>query len=230
MAGSGPNFPNFTAEENEGKQLFLKIIPNGGGACFGCLTTEAFISANPGPQNNGLDLVTTDPGAGETFPNNPIFDARLKTSSLRNIELTATYMHDGRFATLEEVVDYYNSGIQAHPTLSAALTDDNGDLVQLNFTDTHKSTLVAFMKALTDFTLVSDVRFSNPFNSKFTFQGNVDSNYFVNYNWDAGILPPIGFGGSITIDTDCIMQDTLPFDMLDCSELIITNNLIFTIK
>lgn len=126
-------------------------------------------------------------------------------------------MHDGRFATLEEVVDHYNSGIQAHPTLSAALTDDNGDPVQLNFTDTQKSALVALMKTLTDSTIASDVRFSNPFISEFTFQGNVDSNYFLNENWDVGISPPIGFGGSITIDANCIMQDILSFDIPDCS-------------
>ncbi|MGK0366528.1 MAG: cytochrome c peroxidase [Saprospiraceae bacterium] len=162
-AGPGPNFPNFTDEENLGKQLFLETIPNGGGACFGCHTTEAFISANPGPQNNGLDLVTTDPGAGTTFPGNSIFDSRFKTSSLRSIELTAPYMHDGRFATLEEVVEHYNSGIQAHPTLSAALTDTNGDPVQLNFTAAEKAALVAFLKTLTDDVLTNDIKFSNPF-------------------------------------------------------------------
>lgn len=161
--GLGANFPNFTVEENLGKQLFLQTIPNGGGACFGCHTTEAFVSANPGPQNNGLDLVTTDPGAGTTFPGNAIFDSRFKTSSLRSIELTAPYMHDGRFATLEEVVEHYNSGIQAHPTLSAALTDVNGDPVRLNFTDAEKSALVAFLKTLTDDGLVNDVKFSDPF-------------------------------------------------------------------
>lgn len=165
VSGPGPNFPNFTAEENQGKQLFLQTIPNGGGACFGCHTTEGFISANPGPQNNGLDAATTDPGAGATFPGNPIFDARFKTSSLRNIELTAPYMHDGRFATLEEVVEHYNSGIQAHPTLSAALTDANGDPVQLNFTTAEKAALVAFLKTLTDSSIAVEPKWSDPFAS-----------------------------------------------------------------
>lgn len=158
----GANFPNFTDEENLGKNLFLQTIPNGGGACFGCHTTEAFVSANPGPQNNGLDLTTTDYGAGTVF-NNPIFESRFKTSTLRNIELTAPYMHDGRFATLEEVVEHYNSGIQAHPTLSPALTDDNGNPVQLNFTDSEKAALVAFLKTLTDNSISSDEKWSDPF-------------------------------------------------------------------
>lgn len=161
-ASPGANFPNFTDEENLGKNLFFQTIPNGGGACFGCHTTEAFVSANPGPQNNGLDLITTDLGAGAVF-NNPIFESRFKTTTLRNIELTAPYMHDGRFATLEEVVEHYNSGIQAHPTLSPALTDDNGNPVQLNFTDAEKAALVAFLKTLTDNAISAEEKWSDPF-------------------------------------------------------------------
>ncbi|MGV6831419.1 MAG: cytochrome-c peroxidase [bacterium] len=161
-AAPGANFTNFTDEENLGKNLFFQTIANGGGACFGCHTTEAFVSANPGPQNNGLDLVTTDLGAGEVFPN-PIFESRFKTSTLRNIELTAPYMHDGRFVTLEAVVEHYNSGIQAHPTLSPALMDDNGDPVQLNFTEAEKAALVAFLKTLTDNSVSTNEKWSNPF-------------------------------------------------------------------
>lgn len=159
----GANFPNFTAEENLGKNIFFRTIPNGGGACFGCHTTEAFISANPGPQNNGLDANSTDDiGAGEVF-NNPIFIGRFKTTSLRNIALTAPYMHDGRFGTLEEVVEHYNSGIQNHPTLSPALTDDNGNPVRLNLTNSEKAALVAFLETLTDNSLASEEKWSNPF-------------------------------------------------------------------
>ena len=158
----GPNFPNFTAEENLGKNLFFQTIPMGGGACFGCHTTEAFISANPGPQNNGLDITTTDEGAGGVF-NNPIFEGRFKTTSLRNIELTAPYMHDGRFATLEEVVEHYNSGVQNHPTLSPALKDENGNPVRLNFNETEKAALVAFLKTLTDNSVALEEKWSNPF-------------------------------------------------------------------
>lgn len=158
----GANFPNFTDEENLGKNLFFRTIPNGGGACFGCHTTEAFVSANPGPQNNGLDLVTTNSGAGAIF-NNPIFESRFKTTTLRNIELTAPYMHDGRFATLEQVVEHYNSGIQAHPTLSPALRDTNGNPVQLNFTASEKAALVAFLKTLTDTSVSAEEKWSNPF-------------------------------------------------------------------
>ncbi len=158
----GDNFVNFTAEENLGKRLFLRNIANGGAGCFGCHTTEAFVSANPGPMNNGLDLITTDEGAGAVF-NNPVFEGRFKTSSLRSIELTAPYMHDGRFATLEEVVEHYNGGIQAHPTLSPALTDQNGDPIRLNLSDAEKAALVAFLKTLTDDSVSNEVKWSDPF-------------------------------------------------------------------
>ncbi len=160
----GANFPNFTTEENLGKNIFFQTIPNGGAACFGCHTTEAFVSANPGPQNNGLDVIsTTDLGAGEVFAN-PVFEGRFKTTSLRNIELTAPYMHDGRFSTLEEVVEHYNSGIQNHPTLSPALIDDNGNPIQLNLTQSEKDALVAFLKTLTDNSLEIEEKWSDPFN------------------------------------------------------------------
>lgn len=230
VSGIGANFPNFTSEENLGKQLFMQTIPNGGGACFGCHTTEAFVSANPGPQNNGLDLTTTDQGAGTTFPNNPIFESRFKTSTLRNIELTAPYMHDGRFATLEEVVEHYNSGIQAHPTLSPALTDANGDPVQLNFTATEKAALVAFMKTLTDSTLVNNPKYSDPFISTFTFQGTIDDDYHTDDNWDRGFTPPTGFEGSIFIDSDCISEGNLPFDIGLGTELTTKDGVTFEIK
>ncbi len=163
VANNGQNFPNFTAQENTGKNLFFQTIPNGGGACFGCHTTEAFVSANPGPQNNGLDIASTsDAGAGEVF-SNPIFVGRFKTSTLRNIGLTAPYMHDGRFATLEQVVEHYNSGIQPHPTLSPALTDPNGNPVRLNFTATQKAAMVAFLHTMTDVSVANEQKWSNPF-------------------------------------------------------------------
>jgi cytochrome c peroxidase len=157
------NFPNFTTEENTGKNIFFQTISNGGGTCFRCHTTEAFINSNTGPQNNGLDLSSTaDIGAGSVFTN-PLFVGRFKTTSLRNIELTAPYMHDGRFATLEQVVEHYNSEIKAHPTLSPALQDANGNPVQLNLTNSQKAALVAFLKTLTDNSVSTETKWSNPF-------------------------------------------------------------------
>jgi len=105
---------------------------------------------------------TTDLGAGSVFTN-PIFVGRFKTSSLRSIELTAPYMHDGRFATLEEVVEHYNSGIKNHPTLAPALKDASNNPIKLNLTATQKSALVAFLKTLTDNSVSTEAKWSNPF-------------------------------------------------------------------
>ncbi len=149
------NFPNFTAEENEGKRLFIIPVQNGGAGCFGCHTTEAFVSANNGPRNNGLDAQTnTDMGAGQ---------GAFKTSTLRNIALTAPFMHDGRFSTLEQVVEHYNSGVKAHPNLDNALKTPNGAPLRLNLTNAQKAAIVAFMKTLTDETIASNTKWSNPF-------------------------------------------------------------------
>ena len=164
VATPGATFPNFTALETQGKNLFFQPIGNGGGGCVGCHTTEAFVNANPGPENNGIDAVsTTDLGAGETFPQNLNLRGRFKTTTLRNIELTAPYMHDGRFATLEQVVEHYNSGIQNHPTLSNALKTANGTPVRLNFSITQKAAMVAFLKTFTDNSVATEARWSNPF-------------------------------------------------------------------
>jgi cytochrome c peroxidase len=79
-------------------------------------------------------------------------------------------MHDGRFATLEEVVEFYNSGVVDNPNLPPPLRvrtgpgQPPGPPLRLNLTTTEKSALVAFLKTLTDRTLETDPRFSDPFN------------------------------------------------------------------
>jgi cytochrome c peroxidase len=148
------NFTNFTAEENTGKALFFNTIANGGGNCISCHTTEAFINGNGGPLNNGLDATTTDIGAG---------NGRFKTSGLRNIELSAPFMHDGRFSTLEQVVEHYNSGVKAHPNLAPGLKDGSGNPIRLNFTAAQKSAMVAFLKTLTDNSVATEAKWSDPF-------------------------------------------------------------------
>lgn len=157
------DFPNFTASENNGKRLFFLPPNNGGGGCIGCHSTEAFINPDNGPTNNGLDAFsTTDLGVLEAIPN-PAFEGAFKVPSLKSIALSAPYMHDGRFATLEEVVEHYNSGIQNHPNLGAALRDGNGQPIRLNLSTQEKTDLVNFLKTLTDENLTTDERFSDPF-------------------------------------------------------------------
>lgn len=157
------NFPGFTQSENRGKRLFFAPISNQGLGCIGCHSSEAFINAIPGPTSNGIDAVsTTDLGAYEANPFPP-FLGRFKVPSLKNIALTAPYMHDGRFATLADVVEQYNSGIQNHINLGIALKDVNGNPLQLNLSQTQKDDLLNFLNTLTDTVLLNDPKFSNPF-------------------------------------------------------------------
>lgn len=152
----GFNFANFTTEENRGMQLFFSPQL----ACAACHGTETFVA--PGARNNGIDATTVDRGFG-AVTNNTANEATFKVPSLRNIELTAPYMHDGRFATLDQVVEHYNSGIQAHPNLDPALKDQNGQPKRMNLSIADKAALVAFVKTLTDRTMIADVKYSDPF-------------------------------------------------------------------
>lgn len=151
-----PTFPNYTAEENRGLQIFFGPV----GGCAGCHGTETFTA--PQEKNNGLDLTTTDAGFG-TVTGRPADNGLFKVGSLRNIELGAPYMHDGRFATLEQVVEHYSSGVKAHPNLSPQLRLPNGQPRLANFSIADKAALVAFLKTLTDQVMVTDVKYSNPF-------------------------------------------------------------------
>lgn len=162
--GNGPlapdtRFSNFSNEENRGMQIFLDPAL---GACAACQGTETFTA--PDVRNNGLDLNFTDQGVGAVSgraQDNGLF----KTPSLKSIALTAPYMHDGRFKTLEEVVEHYNSGVKAHPNLSPPLRlpGPGVQVRRLNLSEADKAALVAFLKTLTDDVLLSDVRFSDPF-------------------------------------------------------------------
>jgi len=149
-------YNNFTAQENQGKQLFFSPLT----ACATCHGTETFTA--PGNRNDGIENPSVDEGVGGVT--NIIAQVgNFKVPSLKNIELTAPYMHDGRFATLEQVVEHYNSGIQANPNLAPQLKNPNGTPKRLNLTDEQKASLVAFLKTLTDTSITTDEKFSNPF-------------------------------------------------------------------
>jgi len=149
-------FANFTAQENRGKELFLTPA-NGCAACHG---TETFVA--PTEKNNGIDMSTVDRGFG-AVSNNPNQDATFKVTTLRNVELTAPYMHDGRFKTLEEVVEHYSTGVKNHPNLSPQMKLPNGQPRLLNLSAPDKAALVAFLKTLTDRTVGTDMKYTNPF-------------------------------------------------------------------
>lgn len=149
------NFTNFTAQENQGKQLFF-----GPAGCAQCHGTETFTS--PGARNNGLDLVYADNGLG-AVSGNPAQNGLFKSPSLRGIQQSGPYMHDGRFTSLAQVVEHYNSGVQPHPNLSPELRGPNGAPRRLNLTAAQKEALVAFLNTLTDTGIASDVKYASPF-------------------------------------------------------------------
>ena len=159
-AGFSSNFANFTAEEALGRRLFLG--QTGNATCATCHGTDNFV---PGPtiNNNGLENPYIDKGVGGVS-GRPQDEGLFKVPSLRNIAITGPYMHDGRFSSLEQVVEFYNSGIVAHPNLSPPLRARNGTPLRLNLTVAEKAALVAFLKTLTDTSLGTDSRFADPFN------------------------------------------------------------------
>lgn len=157
-------FPNFTDQENRGKDLFVKPFNQGGVNCYACHTTEAFVSPDSGPANNGLDAVSsaTDLGAYETYGTES-FRGAYKIPTLRNIFITGPYMHDARFKTLQQVVEHYNTGVQNHPNLSPLLKGNEGLPRKLNLSPEDVAALVSFLQTLTDNTIMADPRWLDPF-------------------------------------------------------------------
>jgi cytochrome c peroxidase len=84
-------------------------------------------------------------------------------ASLRNIAVTGPYMHDGRFATLREVIDHYDHDIQQSRDTDAILKDSSGTVRQMNLSNSDKGALEAFLRTLTDDELLTDAKFSDPF-------------------------------------------------------------------
>jgi len=111
--------------------------------------------------NNGLDKTPKDSGR-EDVTRMPYDRGRFRVVTLRNIALTAPYMHDGRFNTLEEVIDHYSEHLEPSPTLSPSLKDTTNTPINLHLTATEKSDLLAFLHTLTDSTFITDPRFSAP--------------------------------------------------------------------
>jgi len=159
--GVASNFANYTPQENQGRAIF-----NGQGNCNACHGSDNFVPGNL-IFNNGLENPYIDKGVG-AISGLPQDEGLFKVPSLRNIELTAPYMHDGRFATLEQVVDFYNNGVVNHPNLSPPLRNPPGAPGaglprRLNLTNVQKAALVAFLKTLTDTSVTTDEKFQDPF-------------------------------------------------------------------
>ena len=166
------DFEDFTPDENLGKSLFIDGV---GGVnehgCAHCHIPPTFAMTKA--QNVGLAMKYKDRGLGslDRPPNDPFTpsdDGKFKASSLRNIELTAPYMHDGRFTTLAKVVEHYSDAVHPHENLTVAFEGQESATspAGLKLTAQEKAALVAFLKTLTDLTLGTDPRFADPFERK----------------------------------------------------------------
>jgi cytochrome c peroxidase len=146
-----------SAEEQRGFELFsTEYDPRRGqyGAdCFHCHGGPLFQSQTYG--NNGLDAEFSDIGYAKVT--GKVSDkGKFAVPSLRNVALTAPYMHDGRFKTLEEVVEHYCTGVKRSATLDPNIAKHPDGGVPLSSSD--KKALVAFLKTLTDEQLGQDSR------------------------------------------------------------------------
>jgi cytochrome c peroxidase len=160
------NFGNFSTQELHGLQMVNRAF------CTECHSDLSHVAAKQNPtflivensgkntgngSNNGLDETFTDKGIGG-ITNKEEDMGTFKIPTLRNVELTAPYMHDGRFKTLEQVIEHYSTGIKNSPNRGVQILPGG-----FHFTDQEKADIIAFLKTLTDHTIVSDPRFSDPF-------------------------------------------------------------------
>lgn len=148
LPDKGVNKPlaGFTAQEERGRHLFMAPRAQGGQACAACHVPPTFALGGSG--SNGLD-------AGET--------RRFKSPSLKNVARSGAFMHDGRFSTLEQVIEHYDSGVLDGPALDNRLKGPDGTPLRPTLPQEDKDALVAFLRTLTDPVLARDDRFTSPF-------------------------------------------------------------------
>jgi len=141
-----------TSSEKNGYDLFF-----GQAECIHCHSGP--LLNDPVFRNNGLDDVFADLGLGDVT--GLVSDnGKFKVPTLRNIAESGPYMHDGRFSTLEEVVEHYNSGVQGgSPNLDSEMTHFIGGL---SLTAAEKADLVSFLKTFTDDSFLNNSDFSDP--------------------------------------------------------------------
>ncbi len=170
-----PNkFSEFTQEETDGFLIFQGFVnfdngPTPGADCFHChggvLAQNNHLTSG-GLTNNGLDSTLTDLGLG-SITGKTSDRGRFKTPSLRNLEFSAPYMHDGRFTALEQVVDHYSDNLHfTSPNIDPNLmhTDPQTNKPRhLNLTVAQKSKLVAFLKTMSDTVFLNNPNYSDPF-------------------------------------------------------------------
>jgi cytochrome c peroxidase len=141
----------FSKEELKGLVLFEQ-------KCASCHAGVLFTDLSL--RNNGLPVINSLDVGMEKISQRPTDRNKFKVPSLRNVAVTAPYMHDGRFNTLEEVLDHYSGGVAASLTLDPLLKSSQKRGIPLSKTD--KALLIQFLHTLTDEQFLTDERFSEP--------------------------------------------------------------------
>ena len=144
-----------TIQEEEGFNIFMDEER---GDCFHCHGNENNpLWTDNKFHNNGLDNNFSDLGLG-AVTGNPNDNGKFKTPSLRNLEFTAPYMHDGRFSTIDEVINHYSEGLEDSPTVDPLMKMVLQGGVQLSFEE--KANLKAFLLTLSDYDFISNPDFN----------------------------------------------------------------------
>ena len=146
--------PTVTPEEWAGYDLFKSL---NGADCLHC-HSGVLMHINKF-SNNGMDATFSDPGRGG-ITGNPNDMGRFKIPTLRNIALTAPYMHDGRFANLDQVIDHYSTGLVSSPTIDPLMEHLATAGVQLDVQE--RDLLKKFLMTLTDYNFVNNPKFQDP--------------------------------------------------------------------
>lgn len=155
LRGEAANFGNL---ELDG----LAIFNNERGDCFHCHPASGGLFTDHDYRNNGLDSVFGPTNEGRfAVSGDPFEMGAFKTPTLRNIALTAPYMHDGRFATLEEVLEHYNGGVKPSSSLHPVMYHQ-GRGINLNMTAYEKEAVIAFLHSLTDTSFINNPDFQDP--------------------------------------------------------------------
>ena len=148
---------NLTPEESNGFTVFMDESK---GDCFHCHGSDNNpLWTDNKFHNNGLDSTFSDLGLGNVT-GDPADNGKFKTPSLRNLAFTAPYMHDGRFETIEEVINHYSEGLQNSTTIDPLMKKVDQGGVQLSLQE--KADLKAFLLSLSDTDFINNPNFSNP--------------------------------------------------------------------
>jgi cytochrome c peroxidase len=138
----------FTTDEQQGYELFVQ-------KCGTCHKEPLFTDNSF--RNNGIEIGLNNDKGRYAVTLNQADQYKFKVPSLRNVELTAPYMHDGRFYTLDAVIDHYRSNVQTTPNLDPLL---NNGALGIAITDSEKIKLIAFLKTLTDREFINNKQFA----------------------------------------------------------------------